>query len=267
MGGLCSFDCTPEDESGPRDVVRTSAQADAVTYAVEKNPSGRRRSPPGDALLDLPSAPLRSPSSPEPLPRVDLDDGERFMTLRPESPAGDVAGADEAEPQGWECPSEPLDRLTYVSVQRARLSSADVARIGVAAQRRNAMMDVTGFLVHCPPYFFQTIEGPPEAVSELIDRIIADPRHCDVDIIECIPVDERMHPRWAMDVVEIGRGTPEGWEPPVLSRAWLIRELVRHAAADHRDAACGSLASAIDLPSDDDDDPLEARMLCGLDTA
>jgi len=54
---------------------------------------------------------------------------------------------------------------------------AEVADIVAFSRSRNAGLEVTGALISTGTYFAQLLEGPREAVEELMRSIDADPRH------------------------------------------------------------------------------------------
>ena len=51
-------------------------------------------------------------------------------------------------------------------------------------------------------YFGQVIEGDRSSVSELFCRIVKDPRHRSIVIVEASVVDQRMFERWSMGLAE-----------------------------------------------------------------
>jgi hypothetical protein len=69
--------------------------------------------------------------------------------------------------------------LLYVSkclLERTEVA-AEVVNIAVDSAPRNAARGITGALISTGTYFTQLLEGPREAVDELMGRIDADPRH------------------------------------------------------------------------------------------
>jgi hypothetical protein len=47
----------------------------------------------------------------------------------------------------------------------------------------NARVGITGFLINCPPNFFQVLVGPEESVREVLKKIEHDPDHRGVDVV------------------------------------------------------------------------------------
>ena len=93
-------------------------------------------------------------------------------------------------------------RLVYTS--RNLLQGTDDERVAVVAQilatsqRNNAKVDVTGALLFNSGSFAQVLEGPRVAVEATFERIQRDPRHSDVSVLQCEPVESRGFPNWSM---------------------------------------------------------------------
>jgi hypothetical protein len=95
-----------------------------------------------------------------------------------------------------------LRRLIYRS--RSRLNgdpagiAAAIASILETSRNRNEQYGLTGALLMRERRFAQALEGPADAVHAVFDRIAADPRHDDVELIEDGPVPARAFPGWTM---------------------------------------------------------------------
>eukprot|EP00665_Eupelagonemidae_sp_cell47_P017143 gene17143-biopygen13208 len=118
-----------------------------------------------------------------------------------------------------------LERLTYVSHAIDEITAADVRAIRKVAEGRNAAQQVTGILIHVPPYFVQTIEGPPDSIAAIFGSILADTRHYKVDVIERGGCTTRRYPGWALEVIDIGKMRG--------SRSAAVLELLGNADAVH----------------------------------
>jgi hypothetical protein len=96
--------------------------------------------------------------------------------------------------------AQQVFRLVYRS--HSRIADADrVSELGeifTTARTNNKRLGVTGALVVTGDAFAQTLEGDEAVVRELYQRICADPRHDDVDLLEDETVGERTFGRWAM---------------------------------------------------------------------
>lgn len=73
--------------------------------------------------------------------------------------------------------------ITYISVPAGEVDSAGLSSIWIDGMQRNRETDITGGLLFTGTFYFQTIEGDPEKVASLMERIKHDSRHTDVEII------------------------------------------------------------------------------------
>ncbi|MGX6647003.1 BLUF domain-containing protein [Maricaulaceae bacterium MS644] len=94
-----------------------------------------------------------------------------------------------------------LVRSLYYS-DAALSSVGDIDAILDTARRRNAELNITGVLIIDRGRFLQVLEGGREAVSSLMLRIAADPRHCNMRIADFAEVSERRHHTWSMGYVD-----------------------------------------------------------------
>lgn len=95
-----------------------------------------------------------------------------------------------------------LHTLTYVSRSLVGPCSVEILDIARASLRNNLRSDVTGALYYDELQFFQTLEGPREAVSETYARIAADPRHIDLSVLHEGPLASRRFGHWSMLFVD-----------------------------------------------------------------
>mgnify|MGYP003605950383 FL=1 len=142
-------------------------------------------------------------------------------------------------------------RLIYASRLKKKLDHAAVEKIADVSRRNNRKLGVTGALCSSPRGFLQILEGPPEAVNELYNRIVRDPRHADVTLLEYVKVPFREFENWSMAYVrtdEIAQAllhkysTHRVFDPftmgPMQARVFLlaITELRAHYLAKQRHA-------------------------------
>lgn len=66
------------------------------------------------------------------------------------------------------------------------------------SRRLNARDDITGTLICRADMYLQLIEGPDDAVQATYQRIIADDRHLDIDLLVSHQITDRLFPEWAM---------------------------------------------------------------------
>jgi hypothetical protein len=76
-----------------------------------------------------------------------------------------------------------MRQLLYVSRTPGELSPFELDRILTASRTNNAMLGITGLLVHIDGGFLQMLEGEERAVRELYARIATDRRHSDIRLL------------------------------------------------------------------------------------
>lgn len=92
-------------------------------------------------------------------------------------------------------------RMTYASRQSQQFSLVEMASILEASSRNNPGLDITGLLFLGNGYFFQCLEGPREQVNQLYRKLLHDPRHEDVQILEVREMDQRYFAGWSMKYI------------------------------------------------------------------
>lgn len=78
-----------------------------------------------------------------------------------------------------------------------------VAEIAPKARVANLAREITGLLIFDGMRFCQQLEGRPEQVRALMDRIGSDPRHTNIEIIHQGPLAERRFRRWSLGYVSV----------------------------------------------------------------
>lgn len=97
--------------------------------------------------------------------------------------------------------SHHLVRLTYISRASDGLDASQRKEILNTARTNNSANGISGILIFNKDYFLQTIEGSRPLINGLLNALIADPRHHDLQIIECETVYERKWVKWSMNYV------------------------------------------------------------------
>lgn len=94
--------------------------------------------------------------------------------------------------------SNSLQQLIYLSSPSRPIREPDLVDILNASRANNPPLGITGMLIFGDNTFVQVLEGPPEAVSELYEKISRDPRHnnCRKFITRATP--HRCFPSWSM---------------------------------------------------------------------
>jgi hypothetical protein len=91
-----------------------------------------------------------------------------------------------------------LYHATYVSRSSQPLTAEGTRDIVRSAQANNGRSGITGLLLTTGDFFLQSLEGPRGALTATLSRILADTRHCDVELIEVLPVYKRSFYKWEM---------------------------------------------------------------------
>jgi hypothetical protein len=131
----------------------------------------------------------------------------------------------------------PLKSLTYTSLAALDLGAADLEAIHRAARELNALEGITGLLIFNGTHFLQIIEGVPQAIDDLVERLRRDPRHSSLEIRDQHEVDQRSFPDWSMELVRVSasyfeaRDTvserlPSGIAPKVRDRVIRMTEAI-----------------------------------------
>jgi hypothetical protein len=93
-------------------------------------------------------------------------------------------------------------RLAYTSVAARPLSKADLKQILSTSVLRNQADNITGALCFSRDAFVQVLEGTRHKVSKTFQRIAADVRHKDVELIGLEPVHARAFGNWSMAFID-----------------------------------------------------------------
>ncbi|KAB7766501.1 BLUF domain-containing protein [Xanthomonas maliensis] len=93
---------------------------------------------------------------------------------------------------------QPLHALAYISVPRRPFSIAELDELVVRASARNALLQVTGVLLHDGQTFFQYLEGPRDGVDEVYARVQRATRHRIQAEVFREPVASRYFGHWHM---------------------------------------------------------------------
>ena len=89
-------------------------------------------------------------------------------------------------------------RLLYYSQSVKEMSLMDLKNIMDIARSNNNSLGICGMLCYSNQYFMQVLEGPRRDVSELFITIANDPRHDDITLMSCTPIDNILFSEWDM---------------------------------------------------------------------
>jgi hypothetical protein len=96
-----------------------------------------------------------------------------------------------------------LKSLTYTSFAGLDLEADDLEAIHRTARNANALDGITGLLIFNGTHFLQIIEGQPQAIDELVEKLRRDPRHSGLEIRDERMVEARSFPDWSMELVRV----------------------------------------------------------------
>ena len=130
-----------------------------------------------------------------------------------------------------------LTSLTYTSLARLDLDTSDLEQIHRTARELNALDGVTGLLVFNGTHFLQIIEGAPNAIDELVERLRRDPRHSGLEVRDERIVDRLSFADWSMELVKVSASyfeakeavadrLPESIAEPVKDRVFRMTEVI-----------------------------------------
>jgi hypothetical protein len=130
-----------------------------------------------------------------------------------------------------------LTRLIYASRAAEALTPTDHEQILASSRRNNAKGGVTGILAFGAREFLQCLEGSREAVNATYTRILGDPRHHDVQLIDFRDIEQRWFGEWGM----------HGLPPSRLTRQRVLRYSDRELFTPTRMSGASAIALLADL--------------------
>lgn len=98
-----------------------------------------------------------------------------------------------------------LVRLLYASRAAQPLSNEVVEAILAQSRAHNPAQGITGILCFSGDVFMQVLEGGRDAVCELYNTIVRDPRHQQVRLLSFEEIRERRFASWTMGQVNLAR--------------------------------------------------------------
>ncbi len=99
-----------------------------------------------------------------------------------------------------------LIHLIYNSAAVGDFTDHDLQVLLGKARDKNASLDITGMLLYVDGCFFQTLEGPEDAVDALAATIQKDPRHTRMTTIIREPIAKRAFSEWTMGFTHMSAG-------------------------------------------------------------
>ncbi len=101
-----------------------------------------------------------------------------------------------------------LVRLMYASRSVPAMDQDQLLAILRKCRADNPALGVTGVLCYSQGIFLQVLEGGRSAVNRLYNRIVADPRHTQVEMLSYEEIGERCFAGWSMGQVDMTRLNP-----------------------------------------------------------
>ena len=101
-----------------------------------------------------------------------------------------------------------LVRLMYASRAVDGFGQDDLLAILRQSKSGNPEAGITGVLCCSEGIFLQVLEGGRSAVNRLYNRIAADPRHTQVELLSYREIGERRFAGWSMGQVDLARLNP-----------------------------------------------------------
>jgi hypothetical protein len=133
-----------------------------------------------------------------------------------------------------------LKSLTYTSLARIDLQPEDLEAIHRTAREINALEGVTGVLIYNGIHFLQVIEGAPDAIDDLVERLRRDPRHSGLEIRDEHIAEQRTFPDWSMELVRVSASYFEARETIIERLPKDIAEQLRDRVIRMTEAISGS---------------------------
>lgn len=94
-----------------------------------------------------------------------------------------------------------MTRIIYTSTVTDKFKPNDIEDILTTARKYNDKNAITGLLVFNSKTFLQCLEGSRIDVNSTYNRILSDPRHRDVILLDYRDIDEREFDTWSMGYV------------------------------------------------------------------
>jgi hypothetical protein len=96
----------------------------------------------------------------------------------------------------------------YASRAAAGMDHEELLAILRQSKATNPLHGITGVLCYSEGIFLQVLEGGRSAVNRLYNRIVADPRHREVELMLYEETSERRFAGWSMGQVSLARLNP-----------------------------------------------------------
>src|SRR5579875_1856403 len=99
--------------------------------------------------------------------------------------------------------------VVYVSSGVRRFQPEEILEILRTSRRNNEKRNITGMLLYKDGNFLQVLEGPEQAITQLLQTIETDPRHRGMIQLTKKPIEERQFANWSMAFKDLDRLSAE----------------------------------------------------------
>ncbi len=96
-----------------------------------------------------------------------------------------------------------LINLVYGSSTTTPFSDEELLALLAKSREKNRRLGVTGLLLYRERNFLQVLEGEEQAVWEIYNKIVEDPRHSSILLYGVRPVTERLFGDWEMGFLNL----------------------------------------------------------------
>ena len=98
-----------------------------------------------------------------------------------------------------------MEHVIYASAATGEFGAPQLAELLEKSRTANEHAGLTGMLLHCETdgSFFQVLEGEPEAIDRLLNKLREDNRHSHLTIIIREPIAERDFTNWTMGFASV----------------------------------------------------------------
>jgi hypothetical protein len=91
-----------------------------------------------------------------------------------------------------------LIRLLYVSRAVGPQTTTVTSSILATAHEHNRAQGISGVLCQGQGLYLQVLEGERRAVNQLYAKLVTDPRHTDIELLQLEEATERRYAQWSM---------------------------------------------------------------------
>jgi methanogenic corrinoid protein MtbC1 len=121
-----------------------------------------------------------------------------------------------------------LCSIVYRSRAVSPFSGYELYELVKTAQSRNRAEAITGLMLYDESRFYQWLEGPYESVARVMNSIMSDRRHTDIEIVSDKPATTRQFADWTMRLATRGVRSIHSVHNVVVPSAETLTELLDH---------------------------------------